>query len=127
MARILVIDDEEPVLDLFSRLLKKAGHEVLLAHDRFQGIGLHQKAPADLVITDLFMNGQNELETLAQTRSSFPDIPIIIMSGYHLGSALIAQAQSQGATAFIPKPFASKQVLSAVASALKSDQGLAEN
>ena len=55
MHRILVIDDEETIRDIFRQMLEMEGFEVAEAPDGREGMMLQRKRPADLVITDLIM------------------------------------------------------------------------
>jgi len=53
--RILVVDDEDVVLQVLQRLLRKAGHTVLLAHSGRQALKKLQRVPIDVIISDLKM------------------------------------------------------------------------
>ena len=81
MARILVIDDEADMRGLLEETLQSAGHEVSLAADGEEGMKRFRARPADLVITDLYMPGQEGLETIMQLRREFPSVAIMAMSG----------------------------------------------
>jgi two-component system nitrogen regulation response regulator NtrX len=64
MAKILVIDDEPGIRDIICRVLEAAGHEVV-AYENGQGAIDHiNTAPADLLITDIFMPEVEGLETI---------------------------------------------------------------
>lgn len=119
MPRILVIDDEATVRALLDKLLKSAGFDVLLAADGLEGMKLHRAAPADLIITDLFMPNQDGLETIIQVRKLFPKIPIIAMSGNNMGPTMLSIAHTIGAVSVFSKPFVAEELLSGVKEALK--------
>lgn len=121
MARILVIDDEEPVLALLGRILASSGHEVLLAGDGRRGIKLYRESPADLIIVDLFMPEQDGFETMTLVRKFFPQTPIIAISGNELGPMMLSIAHTLGAVAVFSKPFSNEDLLSSINNALKSD------
>src|SRR4051794_5160474 len=97
MARILVIDDDVDVRAVLEEALKLAGHEVDLAADGEEGLKRYLSAPADLVITDLFMPNQEGVETIIKLRRSFPEIPVIAISGNPLASTMLAVARKLGA------------------------------
>ncbi|MGH7673249.1 MAG: response regulator, partial [Gemmatimonadales bacterium] len=64
MARIIVIDDQEAVRRAVRRALGPAGHHVLEASDGEMGLQLLADHGADLVITDIFMPGQDGIVTV---------------------------------------------------------------
>jgi len=117
MANILVIDDDLGVRGIIEQILKSAGHKVILAADGSEGIRLCRTEPADLVITDIFMPGQDGVQTIMQFRNLFPQVPIIAMSGITEGE-MLAVAQKLGAVAILKKPFDHEQLLIAVEKAL---------
>jgi two-component system, NtrC family, response regulator HydG len=57
MPRILLIDDDEDVRRLLADVLTSVGHDVNSANDGHQAVSSFRAAPADLVVTDLTMNG----------------------------------------------------------------------
>jgi DNA-binding NtrC family response regulator len=117
MATILVIDDDVGMRVIVEQLLKAAGHKVILAGDGSEGIRRCRTEPADLVITDIFMPGQDGVQTIMQFRNLFPQVPVIAMSGISEGE-MLAVAQTLGAVALLKKPFDHDQLLNAVEKAL---------
>ena len=81
MARIIVIDDLEAVRGPVRRALETGGHEVLEASDGEMGLQLLADHGADLVITDIFMPGQDGIVTVRRIRREFPTVKMIVMSG----------------------------------------------
>jgi DNA-binding response OmpR family regulator len=118
MARILVIDDAADTRAMLARVLASAEHEVVLAGDGQEGMKQHRTAPADLVITDLYMPNQNGFQTIIELRRHFPETVIIAISGGALATTVLSIALKLGAVEVLPKPFASEQLLAAVANAL---------
>lgn len=118
MARILVIDDEPDVRRLLEKMLKAAGHDVLVAADGREGSLAVRNAPADLVITDIFMPNQDGFETIMQLRAQYPGLSIIAMSGKAPDIPFLTIAEKLGAIAVLEKPFSSEQLFKAVANAL---------
>ncbi len=122
MPRILVIDDDENVQDILSRILAKRGYEVLVADNGNQGIQLFQKAaagktPVDLVVTDLLMPEKEGLETILELRREFPDIKIIVMSGgggFGEPGNILHAARKLGAKYSFQKPIPRDDFLAAV-------------
>jgi CheY-like chemotaxis protein len=122
---VLVIDDERTVRAVSRAILESGGHEVLEAADGTAGLALLWEQGADLVLCDLFMPGQEGLETLRQMRRR-SGVPVLVMSGQaeHLdGSALFPIARVFGATSTLRKPFHPAELLGAVQGLLKCGVG----
>jgi len=116
MARILVIDDEEPIRRLLSQALASAGHEVLEAADGREALRMHQERPSELVITDILMPEQDGLEVIMALRRDTPDLKIIAMSGGGMfqQEAALQMAEPLGAIATLRKPFGMRSLLEVV-------------
>ena len=118
MASILVIDDDPDTREVLQGTLESAGHTVALASDGKQGVQAYRASRTDLVITDLYMPGQEGLETIKQLRMEFPDVRIVAMSGKPTGGTMLSVAKSLGAEAVLSKPFLPEELLAAVEQAL---------
>ena len=116
MAKILVLDDELPILLMIKKMLEKEGHEVDIAQNGKEGMKLFEKNKPDLLITDIIMPEMEGLETIAELRSKFPELKIIAISGggrispdgYLPGAILL------GANMVFQKPLDQKEFLKAV-------------
>ncbi len=120
MARVLVADDDEQVRSVLSRMLLRAGHEVLLAEDGFQASELYREKRADVVILDLYMPEKEGLETLLELRTEFPEIKIIVISGGGGAFKLdpLRTAERLGAVKTLTKPIWSADLVAALDEAL---------
>jgi len=81
MKRILLIDDDEKIREVFERFLKKHGYAVDCAEDGKVGLRMLEDEPPDLVITDIMMPDTDGLEVVLSMREKYPDIPVIAISG----------------------------------------------
>lgn len=122
MARILVIDDEEPARRMLREALELAGHEVVEARDGQEGLQRYRAAPTDLVITDILMPGKEGLETIMEFRRRVPGIKIIAFSGGgQMGNlSFLEVAKRLGAQRTFQKPFNLRAVLDTVREVLES-------
>lgn len=118
MARILIIDDDANLRTILGHALKEAGYEVGLAADGREGIKQHRAAPADLIITDLFMPEQEGLETIRQLHKEFPELAIIAMSGIDPTNTMLTIASKLGAARILQKPFGVEKLLKTLAEVL---------
>jgi DNA-binding NtrC family response regulator len=120
MARILVIDDEPAMRMMLEQALKSAGYEVISAADGREGLNWQRTVGADVVITDLFMPGQDGLETIMEIRKTSVHVAVIAISGNPIARAMLAVATQLGAVTVLEKPFHPHELLGAVARALRS-------
>lgn len=79
--KVLIIDDEQRIRDLFRLWLEREGWEVYAAENGRDGVRLQQIHQAEIVICDLLMPVQEGIETITQFRQDFPDTGIIAISG----------------------------------------------
>jgi DNA-binding NtrC family response regulator len=116
-ARILVVDDKENMLKLFSRILGEA-HDVTTASDGQRAVSLVATQPFDLVITDLKMPGVDGFEVLRSVKARAPDTEVIMMTAYATVQDAV-EAMKQGAYDYLQKPFDPDDASLVVARALE--------
>lgn len=121
MARILLIDDDEQVLDMLYESLTREGYDVLRASNGEQGLRLYRQEPVDLIITDIIMPEKEGIETIIELRRDFPDVKIIAMSGGgRIGTKdYLHLAKIFGVQRTFTKPVAREQLLDAIKALLK--------
>lgn len=129
MAAILVIDDDSAVRATIEIVLKREGHEIVLAADGRKGLQLFQADRFDLLIVDIFMPDMDGLETIGLVQKQQPGIPIIVISGYNSGAGsmpdFLNMATKLGAVYSLQKPFRPADLLEAVATCLGEAAGVA--
>jgi CheY-like chemotaxis protein len=121
MARILVIDDDEQVLDMLYESLTREGYDVLRASNGEQGLRRYRQEPVDLIITDIIMPEKEGIETIIELRQDFPDVKIIAMSGGgRIGTNdYLHLAKIFGVQRTFTKPVAREQLLDAITELLE--------
>ncbi len=120
---VLVIDDEESHASLVSRVFRKNGYDVAVAHSAEDGIAMFKDQSFDLVITDILMKGIGGIVGIDRIRETHPDVLIIAMSaGYSKMSdeAALRAAREIGADALLPKPFALADLMATVSRLLET-------
>ena len=120
MARIIVIDDQEPIRRIVRRALENDGHQVFEASDGELGMALLEREPVDVVITDIFMPGMDGIQTLREIRKRFPAIKVIAMSGGDSTGMmdLRRDAELLGAVKSLQKPFNARDIVDVVRAVL---------
>ncbi len=117
-ARILVIDDEDSVRDILSRMLKTKGHKVVVAPNGEEGIERFRSEPFDLVFTDLGMPKLSGWDVGKTIKGINPKIPIAMITGW--GVELDREKLNEsGIDLIISKPFNFDQVIRLVSEAME--------
>jgi len=112
--RLLIIDDEPPLLDLLGRYLGRKGYEVETCPTPAEALAQFRADPDrfSMVITDLSMPEMNGEELIRKLREMRPQLPAIITSGYPY------QPQATG-IGFVQKPFLPQTLVEQIEKALK--------
>src|SRR5881227_1001623 len=116
--RILIVDDERPILVTLEALLQRHGYQVDTAPTASQGLKLLKTKSPSLVLLDLQLPDAEGLETLDRIKSELPKVQVIILTAHDsLHNAI--ESIKRGAYHFISKPYAPEELLSLVEKALE--------
>jgi len=102
-ANVLVVDDEEQFLEVFSRRLQGRGMKIDTAASGEDAIKRAKERDFDAIVLDLVMPGLGGLETLKRLKDENPDLQIIILTG-HATLEKGVEAIKAGAVDFMEKP-----------------------
>jgi two-component system cell cycle sensor histidine kinase/response regulator CckA len=121
--RILVVDDEQQVREIMSRVLESCGYEVISAEDGRDALNrFADGAGIDLVILDMMMPGMGGRECLAHLRRKSTGVRVLITTGYTSdGSA--QELLHEGALGIVEKPLDLKSFAEKVQNILGADTG----
>jgi len=118
-SRILIVDDDELLCKVTSRMLHKMGFSVLVAADGKAGVETFETNlnEIDCILLDLTMPNMNGEEALRKFRTLKPAVRVVLMSGYDEKEAT-SRFGNSGAVDFLQKPYNSKELLEKVKKAL---------
>lgn len=116
--RILVVDDDAIVLKSCRRILEFEGFEVTTAPSAEEALEKIKNYDFDLLLMDVKMPEHDGLFLMQEIKKNWPDIPIIVMSGYPTPET-IADVMKLGATLFIPKPFRPDELIKPIRQVLQ--------
>ncbi len=117
-ASILLIDDEEVIRDVISRLLEKNGYQVYSAEESDSGLKILNEHAIDLVLLDLMLPGRSGLECLKDIFEIAPDVSVVMISAYASIENAV-QATKMGAFDFVTKPFKNDELLNVIKNGLE--------
>ena len=111
--RILVIDDDPVIGNLFKEALEGAGHTVVTADNGAEGLRYVERLDFDLIFLGLKMPEIDGAELLRQIRKLRPGVPVTIVTGYP-DSEIMMRALKQGPFAVMRKPSGVPDITAAV-------------
>jgi DNA-binding NtrC family response regulator len=126
MQKILVVEDEAALRSMLVDLLDGLGYQVVEASDGVMGWELAQSEKPDLVVTDVSMPRMKGIDLLAHVKSTRPDVPVIVITGY-ASLKLAVEAVRLGAYSFLQKPFEIDEIQRIVEAALEHTRLLDDN
>jgi CheY-like chemotaxis protein len=116
---ILVVDDEAMILTMSETILTDYGYRVLTAGSGQKAMAVlsREDTQVDLIITDLVMPVMSGRELVERARQLRPDAKILCTSGY------VMPADRQTGTAYLQKPFTSRELLAKVKQVMGGTDG----
>jgi two-component system response regulator AtoC len=108
--KVLVIDDEAGVRRTLSMILEDEGYQVISASDGKEGLDRALKEEPDLILCDIRMPRMDGLEFLEQYRKQNGQALVITITAYG-STELAVEAMKKGAYDYLPKPFATDEVV----------------
>jgi PAS domain S-box-containing protein len=119
--RVLIVDDEEPLVTLATRTLSELGYAPVGFTSSSQALAAFRADPAcfDAVLADERMPGMSGSALIREMRGIRDRIPIVLMSG-HVSGALATRARNAGAEEILKKPLSPRDLAASLARVLGS-------
>ena len=119
---MLLVDDEPSVRTLLAAELRRNGYAVIEAANGEDAIDRASRlaAPISVVVTDVVMPEMSGRELVQMLRGWYPSLRVLFMSGYTDAGSMARMLEDE-ATAFVPKPFTTDDLLRAVRGLLETD------
>lgn len=124
--RILIVDDEEMIRDLCAHILTAEGFTVTTVGNGAAALEELDRAPADLLITDIKMPGIDGLELFERVKQRSTDIVTVFITGHGTLDTAI-ESLMRGVDGFVLKPFTQEELVSAVGRAMNRSRLQKEN
>ena len=102
--KILLVDDESPVLEILADLMAIFGHDYATAQNGNEAIEELKKDFFHIVLTDMMMPGMDGMELLKHINTNYPNIKVMVITGYER-TFTYTDVIRAGASDFITKPF----------------------
>jgi len=125
--KILVVDDEECILDIFKRYFESlTNHTLLTAGDGFEALEIIKTEQVNCCFTDLSMPKLDGLELARRINQYDNTIPVVVMTGYPSMDIAI-ETLKNGVVDFITKPFKIEQILPTISKVMASRSHFVDN
>jgi PAS domain S-box-containing protein len=117
--RVLVVDDEQPLLAVTAEVLSRLGYEPVAFSEGRAALAEFEAQPGrfDAAITDEVMPGLSGTELADVIHRRRPDLPILLVSGY-IGPMMSERAMAAGVNEVLKKPVQSREIAAALARVL---------
>jgi NtrC-family two-component system response regulator AlgB len=126
MASILIVDDESHIRGHLARHVRTLGHTVAEASDAGEALVALDRAPSDVVISDVRMPDLDGLALLREVKRRAPDTVVILMTAYATVQQAV-EAIRAGAYDYVVKPFGLEEMDLTLARALEAHTLRREN
>ncbi len=120
-ARILVVDDDPFLLEVNTRLLRRAGYGVLEAATGLEGLRLARQHRPDLVLLDVVLPDIDGFEVCRQikTNPALADCFVVLLSASKIDSEIQAEGLESGADGYIARPVSNRELLARLEALLR--------
>jgi len=115
--KILIVDDEPPIVEMLAYNLKRANYSVLVARDGQEALDIARSDAPDLIILDLMLPKLDGLEVCRSLRRE-RDVPIIMLTARD-GEVDRVVGLELGADDYVVKPFSVRELMSRVKAVLR--------
>jgi two-component system nitrogen regulation response regulator NtrX len=123
---VLIVDDEESIRRSVADILSDEGYESVSAGGADEALARIEERVPDLVLLDIAMPGRNGIDVLERLRETWPDLPVIMMSGHGTIETAV-RATKLGAYDFLEKPLTYDKLLLCVSHGLENARLSREN
>ena len=122
MHKILIVEDEPDTSRVVAKRLEKAGFEVVVAVDAYQGISLAHKEGPDLIILDLMLPAGGGLAVLKnlEMSSKVTRIPVVVLTGIKDEEYKDAMLK-RGIEAYLEKPYDADELIATIRNILQKE------
>ena len=121
-ARIVVVEDEQPIRRGIADALRASGYEVAEAGDGDKGLDQAVRPGVDLVLLDLLLPRRDGLDVLRELRRVRSTLPVIILTARGTEDDRV-RGLKMGADDYVVKPFSARELLARVEAVLRRSLG----
>lgn len=110
---ILVVEDDAALREALCDTLEMDGYRTVEAAEGAAALEQLQRAPVDLVLSDVHMDGMDGHTLLRSIKQRWPEIPVVLLTAYAAVQKAV-QAMREGAADYVSKPLEAERLLEVV-------------
>lgn len=122
--KILIVEDEQESRMALFAALNERGHQVAVAENGRMALDMIERAPVDVVVSDIKMPEMDGLALFTRIRAMNPGLPVVLVTGFASVDTAV-EAMKKGAFDYILKPFPMEVIVETVDRALAAGAGRA--
>ena len=119
--KLLVVDDEDIVLESCQAVFELEGFEPVVVPSADKALETMKNENFALLLIDVKMPKKDGMYLMGKIKEQWPDIPIVLMSGYYTAET-IKEAIKMGAATFIAKPFEPDELVKTVRKIIEKEE-----
>jgi DNA-binding response OmpR family regulator len=123
--RVLVIEDQEDLAELYEHALRKEGYEVSKAYTGEEGVALFEDNGADAVVLDMTLPEMHGVQTLQTIRNLNANVPVVVVTG-ETSDETRQQCERLGVQQYLAKPADYRDIMGALGRALSDPKTTTE-
>jgi len=123
--RVIVVEDQEDLAELYQTSLTKAGYEVFNAYTGEEGVAEFQASGADALLLDMTLPEMHGVQTLQKIRALNPNVPVVVVTGETSGETRM-QCERLGVQEYLSKPAKFDELTAALRRALSDPKTVTE-
>lgn len=117
MAKVLVVDDEKPIVEILKYNLEKEGYHVITAFDGEEALAMVESENPDVVVLDIMLPVKDGFTVCREIRAT-KDLPIIMLTAKEMEMDKVLGLEL-GADDYVTKPFSSREVVARIKAILR--------
>ena len=115
---ILIVDDEQPIVEILEYNLEREGYNTLKAFDGLEGLNLALEKKPDLILLDIMLPKMDGLTVCKRIRHTLPNVPILMLTAKAEEIDKILGLEL-GADDYITKPFSVRELMARIKANLR--------
>jgi two-component system, OmpR family, response regulator VicR len=120
MEKILVVDDERPIVEILKYNLEKEGYQVVTAFNGEEALHMLEAEKPDLIVLDIMLPIKDGFTVCREIRAK-REIPIIMLTAKELETDKVLGLEL-GADDYVTKPFSAREVTARIKAILRRSQ-----